>query len=44
MCAAASAFVSVRFLLRYFETRRLTPFAVYCIAVGAILTATFAIT
>lgn len=44
VCAAASAFVSVRFLLRYFETRRLTPFAVYCIAVGAILTATFAIT
>src|SRR5206468_11992223 len=35
--AAITAYFSVRFLLRFFETNRLTPFAVYCCAVGAIL-------
>ncbi|MBB3932436.1 undecaprenyl-diphosphatase [Kaistia hirudinis] len=35
-CAAVSAFVSIRFLLRYFETRTLTPFAIYCLAAGAL--------
>lgn len=30
------AYVSVRFLLKYFETKKLWPFAVYCIAAGAI--------
>ncbi len=35
-CAAASAYVAVRFLMRYFETRRLTPFAVYCVVSGAL--------
>ncbi|MBN8998926.1 MAG: undecaprenyl-diphosphate phosphatase [Rhizobiales bacterium] len=34
ICSAASAFVSVRFLLRYFESRTLTPFAIYCVAAG----------
>ncbi|MEV5709828.1 undecaprenyl-diphosphate phosphatase [Actinoallomurus sp. NPDC052274] len=28
------AYVSVRFLTRYFETRTLTPFAVYCVLAG----------
>jgi undecaprenyl-diphosphatase len=28
------AYVSVRFLVRYFRTRTLTPFAIYCIVVG----------
>jgi undecaprenyl-diphosphatase len=33
--AAISAYLSVRFLLRYFETRTLTPFAIYCLVAGA---------
>ncbi len=35
LCAAATAYLSVRFLMRFFETNRLTPFAVYCIVAGA---------
>lgn len=34
LCAAASAYVSVRFLMRFFETNRLTPFAIYCVVAG----------
>jgi undecaprenyl-diphosphatase len=29
------AYVSVRFLVRYFQTRTLTPFAIYCVLFGA---------
>jgi undecaprenyl-diphosphatase len=29
-----TAYLSVRFLVRYFETNTLTPFAVYCLVVG----------
>lgn len=29
------AYVSVRFLVRYFQTRTLTPFAIYCVVFGA---------
>ena len=29
-----TAYFSVRFLVRYFETNRLTPFAVYCFVAG----------
>jgi undecaprenyl-diphosphatase len=29
-----SAYLAVRFLTRYFETRTLTPFAVYCLLFG----------
>jgi undecaprenyl-diphosphatase len=29
------AYVSVRFLMKYFRTRTLTPFAIYCLVVGA---------
>ena len=28
------AYLSVRFLLRYFQTRTLTPFAIYCAVAG----------
>ena len=28
------AYVSVRFLMRYFQTRTLTPFGIYCLVVG----------
>ena len=34
LCAALTAYLSVRFLLRYFETQRLTPFAIYCVVAG----------
>jgi undecaprenyl-diphosphatase len=44
MCAGVTAFLSVRFLMRYFETNRLTPFAVYCVVVGAVLSLGFAVT
>lgn len=30
------AYVSVRFLTRYFQTRTLTPFAIYCVAAGLV--------
>jgi undecaprenyl-diphosphatase len=36
VAAAIAAFVSVRFLMRYFETRTLTPFAAYCLVAGAV--------
>ncbi|WP_167104767.1 undecaprenyl-diphosphate phosphatase [Mycobacterium sp. DL592] len=29
-----SAYLAVRFLVRYFETRTLTPFAIYCVVAG----------
>jgi undecaprenyl-diphosphatase len=34
LCAAATTFVAVKFLLRFFETNRLTPFGIYCICAG----------
>jgi len=34
LCAALTAYISVRFLVRYFETNRLTPFAGYCAVAG----------
>lgn len=33
--AGLSAFMSVRFLVRWFETRTLTPFGIYCLGFGA---------
>jgi len=33
---AVSAYLSVRFLVRWFQTRTLTPFAIYCLGVGAV--------
>jgi undecaprenyl-diphosphatase len=41
--AAITAYISVRFLLRFFETNRLTPFAIYCCVVGAVLSIAFAV-
>jgi undecaprenyl-diphosphatase len=32
--SGVGAYVSVRFLVRYFRTRTLTPFGIYCIVVG----------
>ena len=35
LCAAVTAYVSVRFLMRFFQTNTLVPFAIYCVAAGA---------
>ena len=32
--AFVAAYLSVRFLVKYFETRTLTPFAIYCVVAG----------
>ena len=42
LAAALTTFFAVKFLLRFFETNRLTPFGVYCIVAGAICTLVFA--
>jgi undecaprenyl-diphosphatase len=34
VCAAATAVVTVHFLTRYFKTRTLTPFGLYCVIFG----------
>jgi undecaprenyl-diphosphatase len=38
------AYVAVRFLMRYFETNTLVPFAIYCCAAGAACAIYFALT
>jgi undecaprenyl-diphosphatase len=43
LCSAVTAYLSVRFLMRYFETNRLTPFAAFCFVEGIVLTVWFAI-
>ena len=42
ICAAITTYFSVRFLLRFFETNRLTPFGIYCVTAGVLLTLAFA--
>jgi undecaprenyl-diphosphatase len=42
VCAATAAYVSVRFLTRWFHTRTLVPFAIYCLVAGAISIVRFA--
>ncbi len=42
LCAAATTFFAVKFLLRYFETNRLTPFGYYCAGLGVVCTLVFA--
>lgn len=42
LIAFVASYVSVRYLVRYFETRTLTPFAIYCIVVGVISVVRFA--
>ena len=36
LTAGVAAYISVKFLTRYFTTRTLTPFAIYCLVGGAI--------
>ncbi len=44
LCAGVTAYLAVRFLMRFFETNTLTPFAVYCLVAGILLTVGFAVT
>ena len=41
LCAAVATFFAVRFLLRFFQPNRLSPFGIYCIAVGGISSLVF---
>jgi undecaprenyl-diphosphatase len=42
LCAAVTTYLAVRFILRFLETNRLTPFGVYCLTAGVVLTLAFA--
>jgi undecaprenyl-diphosphatase len=42
LCAAVTTFLAVKFLLRYFQTNRLTPFGIYCMIAGAACLIVFA--
>jgi undecaprenyl-diphosphatase len=44
LCAAVTAYFAVRFLMRYFETQTLLPFAIYCAAAGTAAAVYFAVT
>jgi undecaprenyl-diphosphatase len=35
ICSGVTAYLAVRFLMKFFETNRLTPFAIYCLVAGA---------
>jgi undecaprenyl-diphosphatase len=43
LCAAVTTFLAVKFLLKYFESNRLTPFGIYCILAGVTITLVFAL-
>jgi undecaprenyl-diphosphatase len=44
LCAGLTAWLSVRFLMRYFETKTLVPFAIWCLAFGTACAIYFAVT
>src|SRR5919197_69490 len=44
ICSAVTAYLAVRFLMRFFETNRLTPFAIYCLLAGGAASIYFAVT
>jgi undecaprenyl-diphosphatase len=43
IAAALTTYLAVKFLLKYFETNRLTPFGVYCICMGVFCSLVFAL-
>jgi undecaprenyl-diphosphatase len=43
LCSAVTAYIAVRFLMRFFETQTLVPFAVYCLLAGAAASVYFAV-
>jgi undecaprenyl-diphosphatase len=44
LCAAVAAWFSIKFLMRYFETNTLLPFAIYCFVAGGFAAIYFAVT
>jgi undecaprenyl-diphosphatase len=42
LAAGIAAYLSIRFLVRFFRTRTLTPFAIYCLVVGGLCIVRFA--
>jgi len=44
LAAALAAYLSVKFLLKFFQANTLKPFAIYCLAAGTILSLYFALT
>jgi undecaprenyl-diphosphatase len=42
LCAGLASYASVRFLVRYFTTRTLTPFGIYCLVAGLLALLRFA--
>ena len=44
LCSALTAYLAVRFLMRFFETNTLMPFAIYCFCAGLACTIYFAVT
>ena len=43
LAAALTTYIAVKFLLRFFQTNRLTPFGIYCIVAGIFFTVAFAL-
>ena len=43
LAAAFTTYLAVKFLLKFFETNRLTPFGIYCIVMGTFCTLVFAL-
>ncbi len=43
LCAAVTTFLAVKFLMRFLQTNRLSPFGYYCIGLGTICTLVFAL-
>jgi undecaprenyl-diphosphatase len=41
LCSALTAWFAIKFLMRFFETQTLTPFAIYCLVAGAACTIWF---
>ncbi len=44
LCSAVTAYLAVRFLMGFFRTNRLTPFAIYCFLAGAAASIYFVVT
>jgi undecaprenyl-diphosphatase len=42
VAAGIAAYAAVRFLVRFFQTRNLLPFAIYCLLAGAVSIVRFA--
>jgi undecaprenyl-diphosphatase len=38
ICSGCTAYLAIRFLMKYFETNKLTPFAIYCAVAGIVTT------